>query len=154
MNLIAYLTTQKIWYRFVEKEDTVHTADAAASAGIPLKQVTKSLIFLADKKPILVIVPGTHRVDTEKLKRVLNVYNIRMVPFAQAEKYSGYPPGATPPIHHKQIEEVVIDNTVMQFDTVYGGGGSRNKLIELKTRDIQKVNAATIADITTNIGQL
>jgi Cys-tRNA(Pro) deacylase len=151
MNLIAFLKTQNVWYRIVEKEVTIHTADAAAATGIPLEQVTKSLVFLADKKPILAIIPGTHRVDTGKLKRALNVQKIHMVPFTQVEKYSGYPPGATPPIHHKQIQDVVIDQTVMQFDTVYGGGGSREKLIELKTKDIQKVNAAKVVDISTNI---
>jgi Cys-tRNA(Pro) deacylase len=153
MNLIVFLKSQNIWHRIVEKKVTIHTTDAAAATGIPLEQLTKSLVFLAEKKPILAIIPGTHRVDTGKLKRAFNVHKIHMVPYAQAEKYSGYPPGATPPIHHKRIQEVVIDQSVMQFDTIYGGGGSRKKLIELKTSDIQKVNAAQVADISANIAK-
>jgi Cys-tRNA(Pro) deacylase len=150
MNLTAYLEKNKIWHRILEKEDTVHTADAAAATGIPLERVTKSLVFLADKKPILVIIPGTHRVDLRKLKNTLNINKIHMVPFTQVKEYSGYLPGATPPIHHKQIMDVIIDVTVMHYDTVYGGGGSRNKLIELKTQDIQQLNSAKIADIANN----
>jgi Cys-tRNA(Pro)/Cys-tRNA(Cys) deacylase len=151
MTLIAYLKKNKIWHRFIEKEDTIHTADAAAATGIPLEQVTKSLVFLADKKPILVVIPGTRHVNIKKLKSTLNIQKIRMVPFAQVKEYSGYLPGATPPIHHQQIMDVVIDESVMHFDTVYGGGGSRNRLIELKTKDIQQLNSATVADISTNI---
>ena len=150
MNLIAYLQKNKIWHRILEKEDTIHTADAAATTGIPLERVTKSLVFLAEKKPILVIIPGTHRVDLTKLKNTLNIQKIHIVPFAQAKEYSGYLPGATPPIHHNQIMDVVIDKTVMRFKTVYGGGGTRDRLIELKTKDIQQLNSAKVADIATN----
>ena len=150
MNLIAYLEKNKIWHRILEKEDTVHTADAAAATGIPLERVTKSLVFLADKKPILVIIPGTHRADLKKLKNALNIHEIHIVPFTQVKEYTGYLPGATPPIHHKQIVDVVIDKTVMLYETVYGGGGARNKLIELRTKDIQQVNSAKVADIITN----
>jgi len=153
MNLIAYLEKNKIWYRVLEKEDTVHTADAAAATGIPLERVTKSLVFLADKKPILVIIPGTHRADLKKLKNALNIHEIHIVPFTQVKEYTGYLPGATPPIRHKQIVDVVIDKTVMLYETVYGGGGSRNKLIELRTKDIQQVNSAKVADIITNTSE-
>lgn len=153
MNLIAYLEKNKIWHRILEKEDTVHTADAAAATGIPLERVIKSLVFLADKKPILVIIPGTHRADLKKLKNALNIHEIHIVPFTQVKEYTGYLPGATPPIHHKQIVDVVIDKTVMLYETVFGGGGSRNKLIELRTKDIQQVNSAKVADIITNTSE-
>jgi Cys-tRNA(Pro) deacylase len=153
MNLIAYLEKNQIWHRILDKEETIHTADAAAATGVPLERVTKSLVFLADKKPILVIIPGTHRVDLRKLKNALNIHKIHIVPFSQVKEYSGYLPGATPPMHHKQIMEVVIDITVMHYETVYGGGGSRNKLIELRTQDIQQVNSAIVADIATTTSE-
>jgi Cys-tRNA(Pro) deacylase len=147
MNLIAYLKRNNVWFRIIEKKTTVHTADAAVATGIPLEQVTKSLVFLADNSPILVIIPGDCRVDKNKLKSIIKVKNIEMVPFEKAEEYSGYPPGATSPVYHKKIEKVLIDKKVMEFDTVFGGGGSRTKLIELKPEDIQKLNNAIVADI-------
>jgi Cys-tRNA(Pro) deacylase len=148
MNLISYLKTNKIWFQIIEKNETVHTADAAAATGIPLEKVTKSLVFLDENKnPVLVVIPGDCIANKEKLKVVLAVKNIELVPFKQAEKYSGYEPGATPPVCHKNIKKVVIDKKVMQHQTVFGGGGSRKKLVELKTEDIQKLNNAIIADI-------
>lgn len=150
VNLVSYLKSKNIWYKFLTKKTTVHTADAAASLGLPLERITKSLVFSADGQPILVIVPGTSRVDKNKLKTILNVKNVQIVPFSEAERYSGYPPGATPPIHHKNIRLVIIDKKVMQFETVYGGGGSRKKLIELKPEDIKKLNNGIIADVTSN----
>jgi Cys-tRNA(Pro) deacylase len=148
VNLVAYLKSKNVWFRILKKKSTVHTADAAASLGLPLERITKSLVFSADGKPILVIIPGTSRVDKNKLKTILNLRDVQIVPFTEAKRYSGYPPGATPPVHHKNIRRVVIDKKVMQFDTVYGGGGSRKKLIELKPEDIQKLNNGIIADVT------
>ncbi len=46
--------------------------------------------------------------------------------------------------------DVVIDKTVMHYETVYGGGGSRNTLIELRSQDIRQVNSAKVADIAVN----
>lgn len=147
MNLIVYLKQNEVWYRIMEKSATVHTAEAASKTGLPLERVTKSLVFLADDLPILAIIPGNCRVNKSKLKETLGVKGVEIVPFEQVERYSGYPPGATPPVCHKKIKRVVIDKKVMQHATVFGGGGSRRKLIELKPEDIQRLNNALVADI-------
>ncbi|MEM7821603.1 MAG: YbaK/EbsC family protein [Candidatus Aenigmatarchaeota archaeon] len=147
MNLIAYLKNNKVWFKIIEKRETVHTADAAAATGIPLERVTKSLVFLADNSPVLVIIPGNCKVNKTKLKEILNSKNVEIAPFEKVEEYSGYEPGATCPVFHRNIKKVVIDIKVMQHETVFGGGGSRTKLIELKPEDIQKLNNAIVADI-------
>jgi len=148
MNLIAYLQTNHVWFNVLEKRSTVHTAEAAAATGLPLQRVIKSLVLTADGEPVIIIIPGTCRVDKDKLKATLGVRKVQIVSFAEAERYSGYPPGATPPVYHKKITKVVMDQRVMQFDTVYGGGGSRQKLIELKPVDIRRLNKALVANIT------
>jgi Cys-tRNA(Pro) deacylase len=146
-NLTAYLQANHVWFNVVEKRSTVHTAEAAAATGLPLERVIKSLVFTADGEPVMAIVPGTCRVDQGKLRATLSVSAVQVASFAEAEQYSGYPPGATPPVYHTSITRVVMDQRVMQCDTVYGGGGSRHKLIELKSVDIQRLNNAVVADI-------
>jgi Cys-tRNA(Pro) deacylase len=152
MDLIEYLKEKKVWFRMIEKETTVHTADAAAATGIPLERITKSLVFLDENKiPILLIIPGNCIVNKEKLKNLLGVKNVRLAPFEEAENYSGYPPGATPPVYHKNIKRVIMDEKLMVYETVFGGGGSRNKLIEMKPEDIKRLNNAIIADVAEQI---
>jgi len=147
MSLEDYLKANGVWFRLIDKQSTVHTADAAAATGLSLERVTKSLVFIADSSPVLAIIPGNCRVDISKFKSAVGAKDLKMVPFADAEKYSGYPPGATPPIFHKNIEKTVIDVRVMRHETVFGGGGSNTTLIELKPEDIQRLNNAMIADI-------
>lgn len=147
-SLQQYLEKNNIWYRIIEKEETVHTIDAASAAGVPLNRITKSLVCLTDSNiPIISIIPGDEKLSLKKVARILGVKKVRVCPFEKAHKYSGYPPGATPPIHYQNIEKVIIDEKLMEYETIFGGGGSRKKLLEIKPRDVVELNKATVAGI-------
>lgn len=149
MDLEEYLKKEGVWYKFVDKPETIHTADAAAKAGIELNRVTKALVLLdQDKNPILAIIPGDCKLSFSKVIEAIGAKKVRMVPFEEAEKYSGYLPGATPMVHHKVKMKVVLDKKLVQYESVYGGGGERTKLLELKTDDVVRLNNAIVADIT------
>lgn len=144
-----FLEKHSLWHRFVDKPETIHTADAASKAGIDLEKVTKSLVLLdQDKHPLLAIIPGNCKLSFSKLKQATNSKKVRLVPFAEAEQYSGYLPGATPMVCHKVKMRVVLDEKLLQFETIFGGGGDRTKLLELKTNDTVRLNSAVVADIT------
>jgi Cys-tRNA(Pro)/Cys-tRNA(Cys) deacylase len=147
MELESYLKEHNVWYRLIDKPETIHTKDAALHTGIDLERITKSLIFLAEGQPVLVIIPGNRRVDMTKLREILKTRDIQLVPFEKAKEYSGYDPGGTPPVNHKNISRTIIEKTLVEYKTIYGGGGSRNKLIEMKPEDIVRLTDATIANV-------
>ena len=149
MDLESYLKENKIWHKFIEKPKTVHTADAAAKSGMDLKRVAKSLVLLDEENsPIMAIIPGDCKLSFEKLRKVAGVKKVHMVPFEQAHKYSGYAPGATPMVHHKSEMRVFFDEKFTDYGTIFGGGGTRTRLLELKTIDVITLNRALVADIT------
>jgi Cys-tRNA(Pro) deacylase len=148
MGLKEYLDKEGVWYKFVEKPETIHTADAAEKAGIELCRVTKSLVLLdQDKNPILAIIPGDCKLSFSKVRQVIDAKKVRIVPFEEAENYSGYLPGATPMVKHKVKMKVILDKKLTQYESIYGGGGERTKLLELKTVDVIRLNDAIVADI-------
>src|SRR6478735_2203863 len=51
-------------------ESTRTAEEAAAAVNSTLGQIVKSLVFLAGEQPVLALVSGTNRVDTEKLAAV------------------------------------------------------------------------------------
>ena len=149
LDLEKYLGQNKIWYRFILKPETVHTADAARVTGVDLSRLTKNLVSETDQNEyVMLIVPGDRKVDLKAVAKALNVCRVLLVPFDQAENISGYSPGGTPSIGHKAKMRTVIDKSLLKHDTVYCGGGSRDKLLELKTEDILKINSAIVADIS------
>lgn len=150
MDLEKFLKENGLWYRFIEKSETIHTADAAKAAGIELNRLTKNLVSKTDSgEYVLLVVPGDRKVDLEKAAKVLNVKKVRLVPFDQAEQISGYPPGGTPSLGHKMPMKIVMDKSLLLYQTIFCGGGSRTRLLELKTEDIVRVGKTIIADIST-----
>jgi len=150
MSLEEYLTSQGVWHRFISKTETIHTVDAARVSGIELHRITKNLIFMTDDARFaLLIIPGDRRVDSRRAAEVLGVKKIQLAPFERSEEVSGYPPGGTPSVGHRTPMKVVLDRSLLAYETIYCGGGSREKLLELKTQDIVRLTGATIADIST-----
>jgi len=149
MNLEEYLKKSGVWYRLMDKPETVHTADASRATGIELSRITKNLVCkTSDGRYALLVVPGDRRVSLQKAAQTLNTRNIRLLGFDEAEAISGYPPGGTPSIHHKTAMSVVIEKDLLSNETIFCGGGSRDRILELRTEDVLKLSSAVAADIS------
>ena len=150
MSLEAYLEENRVWHRFVQKQETVHTADASQATGIDLHRITKNLVSVTDTgEYVVLIIPGDRRVNLKEAARALGVKNVRLMPFDQSDQISGYPPGGTPSLGFKTRMRVVVDKELEKFETFYCGGGSRDRLLEVKFTDVVGLNNAVVAAITT-----
>jgi Cys-tRNA(Pro)/Cys-tRNA(Cys) deacylase len=148
MTLEQFLRQNKLWYRLIQKPKTIHTADAAKVAGIEICRITKNLVSETNEgEYVMLIVPGDRMVDLTAAAEALGVQSVHLVAFDQAEEISGYPPGGTPSIGHKTRMRTILDESVIKYETVFCGGGTRNELLELKTADILKHSNAAITRI-------
>jgi Cys-tRNA(Pro) deacylase len=149
MDLETYLKGSGVWHRFLEKPETVHTADASRATGIELSRITKNLVCrTSDGRLALLVVPGNRKVNLQIAAQVLGARNIQLLGFDEAESISGYPPGGTPSIHHKTALQVVIDKELLTAETIFCGGGSRDRLLELRTADVLKLTGALTGSIS------
>ena len=149
MDLEGYLRNLGVWHRFVEKPETVHTADASRTTGIDLNRITKNLVCkTSEGRYALLVVPGDRRVDLQAAAHILNARNVQLLGFREAEEISGYPPGGTPSVYHKTPLEVVVDSSLLVHETLFCGGGTRSRLLELKTVDLLGMSKAVTADIS------
>jgi len=149
MNLEDYLMRHRVWHKFIPKRETVHTTDAAQATSINLHRITKNLISVTDTgEHVVLIVPGDRRVDLRRAAEALGVRNVRLMPFDEAEAISGYPPGGTPSIGYKTQMRVVVDVELTQLKSLYCGGGTRDRLLEIKVADVIRLNDAIVAPIS------
>jgi Cys-tRNA(Pro)/Cys-tRNA(Cys) deacylase len=147
--LEKYLRDNGIWHRFIEKKETVHTADASRATGIDLHRITKNLVSRTNEgEYVLLVVPGDRRVDLKAAAKALGVKNVRLMPFEEAGAVSGYPPGGTPSVGHKTRMRTVVDSELTEFKTLYCGGGTRDRLLELKVSDVISLNEAIVSAIS------
>jgi prolyl-tRNA editing enzyme YbaK/EbsC (Cys-tRNA(Pro) deacylase) len=123
---------------------------AAAAMGVECEAIIKSLLFIADGRPVLVIAGGTDRVDKSKLGAVLSVApsGIRLATPGETADLTGYEVGAVPPVGLATPLPIYVDRRVAARETVYGGGGSDLALIRISPADILALNGATLVDVT------
>jgi Cys-tRNA(Pro) deacylase len=123
----------------IEIDAPTPTVEAAAEAvGTQPEKILKSLLFLIDNKPILVIASGTLRVDRKALAKHFQVgrKRVKLADANTVEAVTGYKVGGVPPIGHLTSLRMVIDEQALKYDLVYGGGGGINSLLSIDPQEI------------------
>jgi prolyl-tRNA editing enzyme YbaK/EbsC (Cys-tRNA(Pro) deacylase) len=126
--------------------------DAAKALGVESQQILKSLVFLCNGQPHLVIAAGEVRISYKKLGDALGLSRrkVKMVSPDQALELSGFEVGAMPPFGHRQALPTFIDSDSVHGDyaVYYGGGGTKDALLELSLVTLLEVTQATTVPLT------
>lgn len=94
--------------------------DVAAFLGVPADQVVKSLVVLANGKPVMVLVPGNRELNELKLRRLLGGAKIEAADEATVAAVAG-PVGSIGPVGLKAEVPVYADSSLMgAADVVVG----------------------------------
>jgi len=140
--LNEFLTTNQIEAEIIFlEEDTRTVAEAAAVLDAEPDQIIKSILFLADGEPVLVINNGLARVAWKQLADYLGVSR-RRLKTANAEKVleiTDYQVGAVPPFGHLTKLRTVVATAVYDQTIIYGGGGEVHALMKLTTDVLKRV---------------
>lgn len=105
--------------------ETARTAaDAAAAVGVPQGAIVKSLVFRAGDTPVLALIAGDRRCDSQALARVLGLgEGVRRADADFARAGTGYSIGGVAPLAHSQPIATAIDASLGRFATVYAAAG-------------------------------
>jgi prolyl-tRNA editing enzyme YbaK/EbsC (Cys-tRNA(Pro) deacylase) len=135
--------------RFFESS-TATSQLAADNIGCELGQIAKSLCFVIDGKPVLVIASGDQRVDDKKLAAIFNVSRKR-VKVASAEEcvtIFGYAPGGVPPLAHRTSGmSVLLDDSLQRYSQIYAAGGAHNAIFGIAPEQLATVSGGRFADV-------
>ena len=126
------------------------TAEAAARAvGAPQGSIVKSLIFLADGAPLLVLVSGDQRADIKRLRATLGLSKrrLRIARPAEVLKQTGFVVGGVPPVGHWEPLRTLIDGCLSRFDTVWAAAGRAPQGAETRARAVTTVGRRAVLGI-------
>jgi Cys-tRNA(Pro) deacylase len=127
-------------------EHTPTVPDAARALGVEPERIIKSLVFLINDEPVLIINNGLAKVDQRKLAARFDVGKKR-VKFAnanQALEITGYIVGSMPPFGHRQKLPTFIDPAVVKLDPIFGGGGDIDAMMKLTPDELLRVTDAEL----------
>ena len=114
-----YLEEKGYADHIIELEESSATVQLAAEAlGVEPGMIAKTMSFLVDGEPILILTEGTAKVDNRKYKDLFHV-KAKMIPFGEVEEYIGHAPGGVCPFGIKEGIPVYLDESLKKFDTVY-----------------------------------
>ena len=127
-------------------ESTRTAGEAAAAVNSTLGQIVKSLVFLAGEQPVLALVSGTNRVDTEKLAAVAGG-PIKRANADIVREATGFSIGGVPPIGHTTPLPTYLDRDLLQYQVVWAAAGTPNAVFPISPNEIQRITSATVVDL-------
>lgn len=132
-----YFDSIGLGQRVVEREQIGATVEQAAeSIGCNPERIAKTMAFLVDEEPILIVSAGDAKVNSSKYKAQF-LQKPKMIPSDQVENLIGHEPGAVCPFAINESVRVFLDISLKRFNIIYTAGGSLNSTIELSLPELE-----------------
>ena len=138
-----YFKQFKIDNKIIELPDSTATvALAAISLGTEECRIAKTLSFIIEDKPILIVVAGDAKIDNSKYKGHFHI-KAKMIPYEEVNTLIGHNPGGVCPFGINKEVTVYLDESLKRFDYVYPACGSSNSAIKLTIEELEKYSNYT-----------
>jgi Cys-tRNA(Pro) deacylase len=128
-------------------EGTRTAADAARAVGCEVGQIVKSLVFMADDRPIVALVSGANRVDLARLARATGAAEARRADGDEARAATGFAIGGVPPFGHATQVSVLVDRDLLAYDRVWAAAGLPDAVFAITPAELVGASGADVADI-------
>ena len=111
-------------------------AEAAKAVGTEEKRIAKTLSFMLDDGPILVVAAGDAKVDNKKYKSTFHK-KASMLKVDELTELVGHPVGGVCPFGINESVRVYLDQSLRRFPSVFPACGSANSAIELTIPELE-----------------
>ncbi len=138
----------------LELDNSAATAPLAAAAigahygiEVPVGAIVKSLVFLIDGQPVIVLGAGDRNVDQRRLAELYAVSRkrVKLADAATALAVTGFKVGGVAPVGHTQPLPVVIDEALSRFETVWAAAGAHHAVFPIKYAQLVEITSGRVA---------
>lgn len=138
----TYLTGLDLGDRIHTFEQSSATVELAAIAvGCEPARIAKTMSFMVNDAPILVVLAGDVRVSNPKFKAQFNQKAKMISPEVVAE-LTGFPVGGVCPFMAPEGVKVYLDESLKRFDVVYPAAGTRSSAVQLSIEELEQASKA------------
>lgn len=113
--------------------------EAAQALNCTEGEIAKTLSFLVEDKPILIVVAGDAKIDNSKYKGEFHK-KAKMIPFDEVENLIGHKVGGVCSFGIKEGVDVYLDVSLQKYETIYPAAGSSNSAVKLTIKELEKAS--------------
>ena len=128
-------------------EGTRTAEDAAKAIGVSVGQIVKTLVFLADGRPVICFVSGPNRLDTARLAAATGAAEVRRANADEVREATGFAVGGVPPFGHATPVPIYCDHDLLRYDAVWAAGGTPMTVFAVEPQALVKACSATVTDL-------
>jgi prolyl-tRNA editing enzyme YbaK/EbsC (Cys-tRNA(Pro) deacylase) len=141
----------------LELNDSARTAPMAAEAigahfgvHVPVGAIVKSLLFVVNAQPLIVLAAGDRNVNHKRLGALYNVSGkkVKLADPATVIRVTGFEVGGVPPVGHTQRLPVLIDESLSRFSTVWAAAGAHHAVFPIEYTRLIEITAGQVVTLT------
>ena len=115
---------------------------AAKAVGTEPERICKSLTFMVNDAPVMILCAGDAKVNNQKYKAQFST-KAKMLSFDQVHDLIGHDVGGVCPFGINEGVTVYLDESLKRFDIVYPACGSSNSAVKLSIPELEEVSGFT-----------
>ena len=121
----------------VTEHSSATVTEAAEAIGCEPAMIAKTLSFLVDDKPILILADGVARIDNRKFKDTF-ACKAKMIPAEQVEALVGHDIGGVCPFGVNDGVTVYLDKSLRNHEVIYPAAGTNHSGVRLTVAELEK----------------
>lgn len=146
-----YLRSKGFEERIIIPERSSATiAEAAEAIGCEPGMIAKTLSFLQDDGPVLILAEGMTRVDNKKYKAVFGC-KAKMISAELVGELVGHEIGGVCPFGVKEGVRIYLDEKLKRHETVYPAAGSDHSAVRLSIAELEELCGNDWIDVCKDI---
>lgn len=146
--LTSFLDEHGKKYVVIKHSKAFTAPEVAASAHVPGKEMAKTVMVKIDGDMNMVVLPSTHQVDLDMLKKTLGTQNVELATEEEFEsRFPDCEPGAMPPFGNLYDMETFVAQALREDEEIAFNAGNHREVVKMGYADYEDLVQPTVANL-------
>ena len=140
-----YLDSQNVAFEHLRHSQAYTGQETAHSLHVSGNRYAKTLVLKGDGKPVMAVIPASHRLNLPEFQAALKVTHLEMLPESELTRF--FPEcelGAIPPFGHLFGMDVWVDRAVSDSEEIVICAGTHEDCLRMKYSDFSKLTTPRV----------
>jgi len=147
-----YFEKNRVRYEVGYHERVYTSQEIAAAMHVPGRELVKVVMVKADGKMVMLVLPASYRIETKKLKKVLQCKKLQIAKERDFEElFPDCEVGAMPPFGNLYHLEVWVDQVLTEDEMIVFRAGSHVETLKIKYSDYSRLVNPRVGDFSVHL---